>query len=322
MPIDDEDTAKSQKEHGSYFSASTEEEESPESRFEPVEVDLTQPEPKKGEAPGETRAAAEELRAQLRQAQNAAVAAQRMAQEQSQRAQFAEQRAMGSTIGMIDSALETAQVTAANARAKFQAALDAADSAAAAQAQEELHDARSNMQRLQEQRAYADAEARRPAPAPQQQQQLNSIDQMASNLVESGYPRSADWLRAHPDWAARADLLDRIATADKHIVNNKGFVRETDDYFYALENELGMRPQQQQRSPGADYSHVQRRTPPAAAPTSNAAVSLRTGQPMMRSHIPLDARQREAAELSGMTEREYAREFEEARVAGKLIGYR
>ena len=65
-----------------------------------------------------------------------------------------------------------------------------------------------------------------------------------------------------------------------------------------------------------------RRNAPPASPTSNAGVSLRTGQPQMRSHVPLDARQREAAELSGMTEREYAQEFEAARVYGKLIGYR
>lgn len=321
MPIDDEDTAKAQKDHGSYFAASTQDDEGPETRYEPIEVDLSQPEPKKGETGRDTGAAAEELRAQLRQAQNAAQAAQRMAQEQSQRAALAEQRAQGSTVSMIDSALEAAQVTAANAKAKFQAALDAADSAAAAQAQEELSDARHNLLRLQEHRAMTAAEVRQPPPQ-RQQPQLNSVDQMASNLVESGYPRSADWLRAHPDWAARGDLLDRIATADRHLVNNKGFVRETDEYFDALENELGMRSQQQQRTPGADYSHVQRRTPPAAAPTSNNAVSLRTGQPMMRSHVPLTPAMREAAELSGMSEREYAKEFEEARVAGKLIGYR
>jgi hypothetical protein len=51
-------------------------------------------------------------------------------------------------------------------------------------------------------------------------------------------------------------------------------------------------------------------------------MSLRTGQPQMRSHIPLSPAQREAAELSGMTEKEYAQSFEEARVSNKLIGYR
>ena len=69
--------------------------------------------------------AAEELRAQLRQAQEQTAAMQRMAQEHAQRAALAEQRAMGSTVGMIESALDAAQQAAANARAKFQAALDA-----------------------------------------------------------------------------------------------------------------------------------------------------------------------------------------------------
>ena len=167
MPADDDDNAKVQKEHGSYFQASTEEEESPEARFDPIEVDLSKPDAKGGEKP-DTGAAAEELRAQLRQAQDAAAQAQRMANEQAQRAMAAEQRAAGSTVGMIDLALEAAQSVAANAKAKFQAALDAADHAVAAQAQEELSDARHNLLRLQEQRAMADAQFRQQQQAPQQ----------------------------------------------------------------------------------------------------------------------------------------------------------
>ena len=52
-------------------------------------------------------------------------------------------------------------------------------------------------------------------------------------------------------------------------------------------------------------------------------MSLRTGQTQMRSQVPLTAEQRAAAiEMHGMTEREFAQEFEKARVEGKLIGYR
>jgi hypothetical protein len=245
--------------------------------------------------------------------------ATRAAQEQSQRAAYAEQRAVGSTVGMIDSALENAQSVAANAKAKFQAALDAADHAVAAQAQEELSDARHNLLRLQEQRAMVEAQLRQAQQQPQRQQQPQpepaSIDTISRDLVNAGYPRSADWLRSHPEWVSRPDLLKRVASADNHLVDNKGFVRESDEYFAALEQELGVN--QQQRRP--DYGQ-QRRS--AAAPTSNSAPSLRTGQPMMRSHVTLTPAQREAAELSGMTEREYAQEFETARVNNKLIGYR
>ena len=314
MPIDDEEIAKNQKEHGSYFQASTEEEESPEARFTPLEVDLNAPE--KGEKP-DTGAAAEELRAQLRQAQEQAAAATRAAQEQANRAMAAEQRAMGSTVGMIDSALENAQQTAANAKAKFQAALDAADHAVAAQAQEEMADARHNLLRLQEQRAMVEAQARQQQqPQRQEQQQPVGIDKISRDLVNGGFPRSADWLRSHPEWASRPDLLKRVASADNHLVDNRGMIRETDEYFSALEQELGV-GQRQQRG-GPDYSQARR----PAAPTSNSAPSLRTGQPMMRSHVTLTPAQREAAELSGMSEKEYAREFEDARVNNKLLGYR
>jgi hypothetical protein len=322
---DDPDGKKAQQEHARMF-ASTEEESRAEDRFDPVVVDLTQEDdPKKGGGKSDT-GAANELRAQLQAQREATLQAQRIAMEAAQRAQIAEQRVMGSTVSAIDSALEAAQQQAANFKAELQAALDAADHKAAVDAQEKFNDARHNLMRLQEQRAYVDAEARRqPQPQPQRQQpqpqlQQPNVDQITRDLIGNGYPRSADWLRNHAEWASRPDLLKRVASASNHLVDNKGLVAETDEYFAALEQELGM---QRRPNGGGDYSSVQRRPgPTASAPTSSASVSLRTGQPQIRSHVPLTPQQREFAEIHGMTEKEYAKEFEEARVAGKLIGYR
>jgi hypothetical protein len=323
-PDDDPDGRKAQNEHARMF-ASTEEESRAEDRFDPVVVDLTQEDdPKKGGGKSDT-GAANELRAQLQAQREATALAQRQAMEAAQRAQIAEQRVMGSTVSAIDSALEAAQQQAANFKAELQAALDAADHKAAVDAQEKFNDARHNLLRLQEQRAYVDAEARR-QPQPQRQQpqpqlQQPNVDQIMHGLINDGYPRSADWLRAHPEWTSRPDLLKRVASASNHLVDNKGLIAETDEYFDALEQELGMR--QRPNGGGGDYSSVQRRPgPTASAPTSTASVSLRTGQPQIRSRVPLTPEQREFAEIHGMTEKEYAKEFEEARVAGKLIGYR
>jgi hypothetical protein len=311
MPPDDgdDDGQQAQREHARMFSSSTEEESRPEDRYDPVVVDLNEEEGKKGE--GKSDGAAE-LRAQLNAQRAATLQAQQVAAEAAQRAQFAEQQMRGSTVTAIDSALEAAQHQAANLKAEFQAALDAADHRAAAEAQEKLSDARHNLLRLQEQRAYVDAEMRRPRqqPQPQQQQQPVGVEDIARDLSQTGFPRSADWLRAHPEWASRPDLLKRVSSADNHLVDNRGFVRESDEYFAALEQELGMN-QRARRAPAA-----------AAAPTSSS-VSLRTGQPMMRSHVPLTPEQRAAAiEMHGMSEKEFAQEFEKARVEGKLIGYR
>ena len=323
---DDDDARKVQQEHSSYFAPSPE--ERPEDRFEPVEVDLAAPEPKKdkdGQLVVEQQrdAGAEELRIQLAQARQQTFVAQQQAMEAAQRAQAAEQRMMGSTVSMIDSAIDAANQQSAAVSAKFHAALDAADHKAATEAQREQSLISANLLKLQEQKAMVEAEVRRP---PQQQmrhpaqQQVRTPQEITNQLVNSGYPRSADWLRAHPEWTARPDLLERVSNAHNQLVETRGLVPETDEYFAALEQELGV-TQQQRRAVGApDYTNSQRRG--AAAPTSNAAPSLRTGQPMMRSHVMLTPAQREAAELSGMSEREYAKEFEAARVEGKLLGYR
>ena len=316
MPPDDDDGQAVQREHARMFSAGTEEESRPEDRYDPVVVDLNAAEEKESKD-GKSDNAAAELRAQLNAQRQATAQAQAMAQQAAQRAQYAEQQVRGSTLNAVDSALQAAEQQALNFKAEFQAALDAADHRAAAEAQERLSDARHNLLRLQEQRAYVDAEMRRPQQQPQQrqpQQQPLPVENIAQGLAQDGYPRSANWLRAHPEWAGRADLLKRVASASNHIVDNKGFAIESDEYFAALEQELGM---------GQRQSGQRRAGPAASAAPTNGSVSLRTGQTGMRSHVPLTPEQRAAAiEMHGMTEKEYAREFEQARVEGKLIGYR
>ena len=305
-----------QREHARLFSSGTEEESRPEDRYEPTVVDLNAEDDKdRKEGGGKPDTGAVELRAQLNAQRQATYQAQQMAAQAAQRAQYAEQQVRGSTVNAIDSALQAAEQQAANFKAEFQAALDAADHRAAAEAQEKLSDARHNLLRLQEQRAYVDAELRQPQqrqqPQPQQQQPL-PVEHIANNLAQDGYPRSADWLRTHPEWASRPDLLKRVSSASNHLVDNRGLALESDEYFAALEQELGMTQRQGQR-----------RGPPASAAPTTGSVSLRTGQTAMRSHVPLTPEQRAAAiEMHGMTEKEYAQEFERARVDGKLIGYR
>lgn len=305
----DDDAEQAQREHARLFASGTEEAERPEDRYDPVVVDLTQEPPKPGESPRPDTGAAE-LRAQLDAQRAATQQAQQMAMEASQRAQMAERQMMGSTLSAIDSAIAVAEQEAVNLRAHFQAALDAADHKAAAEVNERQSDVRANLLRLKEQRAYADAEARRPPqqPRPQPQPQQVGPEQIIQNLAQEGYPRSAEWLRNHSEWASRPELLKRIASASNHLVDNRGLQLESDEYFAALEQELGMTQRARQS--------VAR---PAAAP-SPSAVSLRTGQPVMRSHVPLTPEQRAAAiEMHGMTEQEFAKEFEKARVDGKLL---
>ena len=305
------------------FSSGTEEESRPEDRYEPTVVDLNAEDDKdRKEGGGKPDTGAAELRAQLDAQRQATHQAQQMAAQAAQRAQYAEQQVRGSTVNAIDSALQAAEQQAANFKAEFQAALDAADHRAAAEAQEKLSDARHNLLRLQEQRAYVEAELRQPQqrqqPQPQPQQQPLPVEHIVNSLAQDGYPRSADWLRAHPEWASRPDLLKRVSSASNHLVDNRGLALESDEYFAALEQELGMTQRQR-----GDYGQAQRRGPPASAAPTTGSVSLRTGQTAMRSHVPLTAEQRAAAiEMHGMTEKEFAQEFEKARVDGKLIGYR
>lgn len=299
-----------QLEHAKLFT----EDEPAEKRYEPVEVDLSQPERKDGESRA-SDAGVDELQRQLDEQRGRTSQAEAAAREAAQRAEFAERRAMGASVSMIDSAIEAAERASAQAQAKFQASLDSADHRGAAQAQTELSDARHNLLRLQEQKAMVEAEAQRPPPTRHPAQPQMQFDGAAimQGLARDGFPRSAQWLQNRPE-LLNPQQMRKVASAHNHLVDNYGYVPETDEYFAALEREI-YRPSPQRQTPANGAA----RRPTAAAPVNSNAVSLRTGE-TKRSHVPLTAAQREAAELSGMTDREYAESYEDARTKGKLMG--
>ena len=308
--------------------------------YDPVEVDLSEPAPEKPVAgkkedvrPIEPRAAPrlakperesgiEELQRQLAQQREATRSAQTQAMELGQRASMAEQRAAASTVGMIDSAISEAQRASAMAAGKYESAMATGDYRTASSAQIEIADARHNLLRLQEQKAIVESEpppqVRRAAPGPHAQPQPQQFepDRMIQGLVSDGYPRSAEWLQKHPE-LMNQQQISKVTIAHNHLVANRGLIPETDAYFSAMENEIFWRGEPQSRSAPASA----RRAVAAAAPVNSSAPVLRTGETQQRSgYVHLTSEQRKAAaEIHGMTDREYAEAFEDARSNGQLM---
>ncbi len=126
--------------------------------------------------------------------------------------------------------------------------------------------------------------------------QLDPVDAFASQLT----PRSGAWVRAHPEYATDPAKYQRMLAAHNSATLLKGLTADTDEYFAAVETDLGLRQApaaqaQTQESPLSEASTKQD-APPAAAPVrSNGS-----------TRVTLTSAEREIAEMNNMTPEEYA----------------
>jgi hypothetical protein len=268
-----------------------------------------------------------ELRRQLDMQRGATERAERAARDAMNRANHAESRAGQASVHMVGSAIEAASRASDQARAQFQACLDAGDHRGAADAQIALSDARANLLRLQEQKAILEEESKRPQPQPPQPPQPQAFDSAAAmqnivnELTRTGFQRSAQWIRNHPEWVSSREKINEVDGAHSYAVNNLKLTADTDAYFNKMEELLGMR-----QPPQANYRQPDSRPPnPAArpsAPTNSGAPSYRTGETRQMSvHLTQEMRDH-AHNVLGMTDEEYAIELARAYDEGKLLSVR
>jgi hypothetical protein len=146
------------------------------------------------------------------------------------------------------------------------------------------------------------AMATRPKQAPQPVQ-TDPVEALAGQLSANGGHRSADWVRAHPEFARDARQYQRMIAAHNLAVAD-GAAVETDAYFAAVESILGLT----KAAPAAEDPPT-RRSPPPAAPV---------GRPENPRAVRLSAEEVEMASMMGMTNEEWAKNKQALRAEGRL----
>ena len=310
---------------------------------EPVRKGDRKPEPGGGEGSLPMRATPEpapedegvlELKRQLANQQAATNRAAQIAHAEHQARVQAERGLATSNVSMVDQAIEAAKRDSEQARAYFQNALDRGDHKGAADAQILISDARANLLRLMEMREGVAAEAQnqpqpqqRQAPQPQRgyaadptQQMQSNVNNLSAHLDRTGFPKSAAWIRSHPEMVRDQAAINKVDGVHGFAVNTLGLIPETEAYFDKIEELLGagegpqMSPQtrQGQRQMGQHRS--------MGAPARAEAPNLRTGH-SRGQRVALSPRQREhARDVLGMSDEEYAAELLDARTRGKMLG--
>lgn len=169
--------------------------------------------------------------------------AEQYAYEQAQKAQYAHYDAEGNRLQTYINAIEATEQASANAERAYADAMASGDYAAAGRAQKAMASAEAHLIRLQNEKSQAEqyieslrTEGRVQAPprqsfdpAPQSQ---DPVEIMAAKLT----PRSAAWLRAHPE---AANSPEKLTAAHAAAVQLEGLQPETPEYFKYVERKLG-----------------------------------------------------------------------------------
>jgi hypothetical protein len=205
---------------------------------------------------------------------------------------------------LVTSAIDTLKRETDILKANLRAAMASGDYSAAADAQEAMADAKAKLLQLENGRAALQEQAKNPRIHPQQIPAYDPVETLASQLS----PRSAAWVRAHPEFARNERLTQKMIAAH-NLVTADGVQPDTDEYFETVERILGVQaPAASVAAAEAPMSAAsaptQRRSSPAAAPVSRSGTGTGGGSPNV---VRLSADEREMAKMMGMTAEEYAR---------------
>lgn len=250
-----------------------------------------------------------DLKRQLEEERARRAEAERLAHEARQQAHAARIDKEDTDIQLVSNAIDTLDRDTELLKQSLQYAMQTGDHARAVEVQEEISDNKAKLLQL---RNGLEAMKAKPKAQPPQPVHRDPVEAFAAQLT----PRSADWVRAHPDYV-RDPKLNRKMIAAHELAVADGIAPDTDAYFAAIEDTLRIKPQVQQRVQEEDASAsaakvTQRRdAAPAAAPVSR-------GSSNRSNVVRLTAAEREMAEMMGMKPEDYAKNKMALQKEGKL----
>lgn len=246
-----------------------------------------------------------ELKRQLDEERARRAEAERKAVEAAQREHVARVDKEDTDIQLVSGAIDTLDRDTDMLKQSLQYAMQTGDHARAVELQEEISDNKAKLLQL---RNGLEAMKSRPK-APPPPVHADPVEAFAARLT----PRSADWVRAHPEFV-RDPAKNRKMIAAHELAVADGIQPDTDAYFEAIEATLRVKPQAQQVEEEASSSAAKvvsrRDAAPAAAPVSRGTPS--------RNTVRLTAAEREMAEMMNMKPEEYAKHKVALQKEGKL----
>ena len=238
------------------------------------------------------------LQEQLANERKARTEAERKANEAAQNAHKFRSEAQDSNLHLITNAIETVKQNNEILKANYRAARESGDIDSEADIQMEMSANAAKLMQLEQGKQALEVAPKEEAPSPYA---ADPVEALASQLSS----RSADWVRAHPEFATNQNQFNKMLAAHNLAVAD-GIEPDSPEYFESVETTLRIRqqPQAEYQEPTHEAAQVtQRRTAPPAAPVSRSS-----GPPGTKpNRVTLSADEREIASMMGMSDQEYAR---------------
>jgi hypothetical protein len=257
----------------------------------------------------------EALKIQLEQERLARSEAESRARAATENAARAGAEVQDSNLQLIISAIDSVNRTNYMLKRDYAAAMSAGNFEQAAEIQSQMSINGAKMLQLENGKAALSERLKNP-PKQQPEMPADPVEAVASQLS----PRSAEWVRAHPECVRDKRLYMKMVGAHNIAVAD-GFQADTDEYFAEIERQMGYRKPQttvQQEDDDEPTSMAAkpstRKAPPPAAPSSRAASNGSGG----RNTVTLTREEREMAGIMGMTPEEYAKNKVALKKEGKL----
>lgn len=249
------------------------------------------------------------LKKNLEQSETARLAAEKQAREQTAVAVRATNEVQDTQLTLVKNAIETVKQSSESLKARYREARAAGDVDAEYEVQQQISANAARMLQLEQGKTALEARPKQEVP-----KVTDPVEALASQLT----PRSADWVRKHPEFARDARLNSKMIAAHNLAVAD-GIAADSDDYFAAIEDTLKLTkrdPVVEQHDEPTEVAAkvVQRRSSPAAAPVSRSG----NGDGSRPNVVRLTSQEVEMAEMMGMTASEYARNKVALQKEGKL----
>lgn len=255
------------------------------------------------------------LKYQLEMERQARAEAERRAKAAESNASKASLEVQDSNLQLIASAIDSVNRSNQMLKRDYAAAMSAGNFEHAAEIQSHMSINGAKLLQLENGKAALEQRIANP---PQRQQETPSdpVEAVAAQLS----PRSAAWVRSHPECVRDQKLYMRMIGAHNIAVSD-GYVPDSDEYFEQIERQMGMRKQptavsnEETEEPSSMAAKpMARKSPPPAAPSSRAASNGSSG----RNTVTLNSAEREMASIMGMTPEEYAKNKVALKKEGKL----
>ena len=257
----------------------------------------------------------EALRHQLERERQARAEAERRARQAESHANKASMEVQDSNLQLISSAIDTVNRSNQMLKRDYAAAMSSGNYEHAAEIQSQMSINGAKLLQLENGKAALEQRISNP-PQRQPEPPMDPVEAVASQLS----PRSAAWVRAHPECVNDQKLYMRMIGAHNIAVSD-GFVPDSDEYFEQIERQMGMRKQstsvsqRETEEPSSMAAKpMAKKPPPPAAPSSRAASNGSAG----RNTVTLNAAEREIASMMGMSPEEYAKNKVALKKEGKL----